>query len=437
MKAFLNINILASLALSVVSQTVWAQSSNDSLVLTDVIQKVIASHPSVKEAEEAINVADARISMAYSDYLPDVDVSGSYSHIGPVPSFEFPSFGKIQLYPADNYSASLNYRQTLYDFGKTANNVKLEKENKNFSSENLELTKQKLALATINSFYSLVYLQEATKIKDEELKNLQDHLSFIEKKQKTGSATSYEILATKVKISTIESQKTDLENMQQSQRAVFNSLIGLPVTSKSNVKQLETPVIPELQEDSLLNYAYDHRIELTLSKEKETLASLQYKLTKSKNNPVLSAMAFAGGKNGYVPELNKVKANYSVGVGLKIPIFDANRNKHALSQVKSSITNASLESEIARRNISNEVIENESNKNASFKKINQFELQLEQAKEAYKLAQVSFQTGAITNLDLLDAETRLSESTLQLLKAKIDYSLAVYRLKTALGDKLY
>ncbi|HEX3006678.1 MAG TPA: TolC family protein [Bacteroidales bacterium] len=421
----------------VVGNTLSQNSIQDSLILSDVIQKVIASHPSIKEAEEALNVADARISLAKSGYLPDVDVNGNYSHIGPVSSFDMPSFGHIQLYPADNYSASLNYRQTLYDFGKTSNNVKLEKENKNIYSQNIELAKQKLAIAAVNNFYNMVFLQEAIRIKNEELDNLKNHLEFVEKKRTTGSATSYEILSTKVKISNTESQKSDLENMLKVQQAIFNSLTGLPANNVTIVKQSEIPVVAALQEDSLLDYAYTHRIEMALSKEKETMAGLQYKLTKSQNNPVLSAMASAGGKNGYVPELNKVKANYSVGVGLRIPIFDGNRLKNNLVQVQSGINNASFETEIEKRNISNEVIENESNLNNSFKKISLFELQLEQAKEAYKLAQVSYETGAITNLDLLDAETRLSESTLQLLKAKVDYSVALYKLKTAIGDKLY
>jgi outer membrane protein TolC len=440
MKSFIGISTLLLAVSGIFNAPVSAQTEiagGDSLVLPKVISAVIASHPTVKEAEEAMNVAEARINLAKSGYLPDVDVSASYSHVGPVPSFEFPNFGKVQLFPSDNYAASLNYRQTLYDFGKTSKNVKLEQENKNLFSENIELAKQRLALATVNSFYSLVFLQEAIRIKEEEIKNLQDHLNYVQKKQATGSATSYEVLSSQVRLSTIQGQKTDLETMLTSQRSVINSLLGLTPASNASVKQTEIPVLPALQEDSLLGYAYAHRIELNISKEKETLAGMQYTMVKAQNNPVLSALASAGGKNGYVPELNKVKANYSVGLGLRIPIFDGNRLKNNLSQVKSSINTASMESEITKRNITNEVIDNEANLNASRQKISQFDLQLNQAREAYKLAQTSYETGAITNMDLLDAETRLAESSLQLLKAKIDYSLAVYRLKTALGERLY
>jgi outer membrane protein len=74
---------------------------------------------------------------------------------------------------------------------------------------------------------------------------------------------------------------------------------------------------------------------------------------------------------------------------------------------------------------------------ASEKKVTQYNLQLEQAIKAYLLAETSFKAGVITNLDLLDSNTSVSESRLLLLKAKIDYSASIYKLKAALVERLY
>jgi outer membrane protein TolC len=57
--------------------------------------------------------------------------------------------------------------------------------------------------------------------------------------------------------------------------------------------------------------------------------------------------------------------------------------------------------------------------------------------KAYSLAATSFRAGTITNLELLDANTAVSESRLMLLKARIDYAASIYRLKAAVGEKLY
>jgi outer membrane protein len=160
-------------------------------------------------------------------------------------------------------------------------------------------------------------------------------------------------------------------------------------------------------------------------------------IIKTQDNPVISFFASAGGKNGYLPDLNKLKANFVAGVAFKFPVFDGTRSKYSLLQAKSAITTSTLETEVEKRTISTEVTENEENLKSSLKKITHSKLQLSQAEEAYTLAQTNYTAGNITNLDLLDAATSVSESKLLLLKSKIAYIMNVYKLKAALGERLY
>ncbi len=71
----------------------------------------------------------------------------------------------------------------------------------------------------------------------------------------------------------------------------------------------------------MLNMALSNREELKLSEQNEKLAQLRYEMTKTSNYPTLGAFASGGGKNGYVPDLNTFKLNYSAGVSLNIPAF--------------------------------------------------------------------------------------------------------------------
>ncbi len=124
-------------------------------------------------------------------------------------------------------------------------------------------------------------------------------------------------------------------------------------------------------------------------------------------------------------------------VSVKVPIFDGKRSKYNLAQAKSAIVVNDQETEYTRRTIVNEVVESAANVKASQKKVEQSELQLRQATEAYKLAQNRFASGVITNLELLDGSTAVSESRLMLLKSKIDYTVNLFKLKSAVGERLY
>jgi outer membrane protein TolC len=428
---------VSTILISLFFNGISSGQTTDSLVLSNVIQKVITSYPSVKVAEEAILNADSRIAMAKTGYYPDVDMTASFTNLGPVTKLTLPDFGTFQLYPGNNYSASINYKQLLYDFGRTRQNVELENKGKAIGEQTLEQVKQKLSLYTISSYYSLLFLQAAIKIKDEQISTLNEHLQYIQKVQATGSATEYQVLTTKVRMSTIESQRVDLIAALTAQQAAMNSLMGNEQTVKPVVRNEVTVEQPVVSSDSVLAYAFRNRDEVLINEKRASLAELRYGMVKLQNKPMLSLQASGGAKNGYIPYLNKLTPNYVVGVGLRVPIFDGMKTKYNLSQAQSAITSLSFESEFTKRSISNEVFESQALMLAAGKKVSQSELQLQQAVQAYSLAQISFKSGVITNLDLLDANTSVSESSLMLLKAKIDYATSVYKLKAALGQRVY
>lgn len=418
------------------TQGATAAVKSDSLSLKSLIAEVVSTHPTVKGAEEALKNADARIGAARAGYYPVVDANANFSNIGPVMKIYIPSMGTFQLYPENNYSATINLRQVIYDFGRTKTNIELENEGRIIGEKALDQVRQKMAMATVNNFYTLAFLQHAIKIMDEQLATLQSHLKYIETLKSTGSATDYQVLSTKVKISTAESEKSDLIAALGIQQAYLCSLTGnnnrIPVVRE----ELEV-IAPVVTGDSLLSFAYHNRDEMAINHEKAVLAGLRYQLTKTLDKPVINFIAAGGAKNGYLPDLNQLKANYAVGVGISVPIFDGMKTKYNLKQAESAINSLQFENEGTQRNITSEVREAEEYVVSAKQKEMQFRLQLEQAQEAYSLAETSFRSGVITNLELLDANTTVSQSMLMLLKARIDYAASIYRLKAALGERLY
>ena len=301
----------------------------------------------------------------------------------------------------------------------------------------VEQLKQRLSQSLVGNYYSIVFLQEAIRIKDEELTNLNEHLRFVEKKAASGSATQYEILTTKVRISNIENQKTDLLTNLQVQQSQLNSFLGRPQQSGLTLKEdIHAPeIVAEI--GVLSNKALDQRDELKIARQKSLMIDTRLKMVNVQNNPVLNLFATGGYKNGYIPELGDLKANYTVGVSFKVPLFDANRSKYNRQQVQIDMKTVDQDTELTRRNIVNEVVECRANVDASLKKIAQSELQLQQAQQAYQLAETSFKAGTITNLDLLDSSTSLSESHLALMKSRVDYTVSLLKLKIALGERIY
>jgi len=411
-------------------------TSTDSLSLNNILNQVINNFPAIKKNEQELNAANARIGMAKTGYLPDVSINGNDTYLGPVSTI---SLGpeSFSLFPANNYSASLDYSQTIFDFGKTSKTINVENQSKEMVNTSTELLKQRLSLSVVNIYYAIVFLQEAIAIKDKELYNLNEHLHYIEKKKETGSATQFEVLTTKVRISTIENQKTDLLNSLKVQICQMNSLLGQSDKSNLLVKKEIQQIQVLNSTDDLLTSADKTRNELKMAKQKTELSQLKYQVVNNQYMPSLKFYASGGIKNGLFPDMYKGTWNFAVGAGLHIPIFDANRTKYSLLQVKADIESNKDDVELTHRTIVNEVVESQANIESALEKIKQSELQLQQAQQAYNLAETSFKDGVITNLELLDTSTSLSEAGLSVLKAKIDYSVSFLKLKISLGEKIY
>jgi outer membrane protein TolC len=418
----------------------FAQQTKDSLSLNNVVKEIVQNYPAIKEAEEAVNMADTKIGLAKSGYLPNADLAATYTRIWPVISLEFPMNGelrKFQLYPENSFNSAISVNEKLLDFGRTKSKVNIEKGNKDIAQQSLEEAKQNLAITAISIYYSLLYLQEAITIKNKELDNFKNHLKFVQKKQETGSATQYEVLTTQVRISGIESEKLDLETAFKTRISNLNSFLSFPADTNYLIKKELITQYLTLNEDSAVTKAMKDRDEIKSSLLKENLAELNYNMQKTTNRPSLSVFGSYGLKNGFASAVNELKWNYAAGATLAVPIFDAFRNQKSLKIGKSAIQNSKWETEIVKRKINDEVIEDYANLESSSKKIEQFRLQLQQANKALSLAQISYKAGVITNLDLLDATTRVSESELLFLKAQIDYTLNVYRLRQSIGERLY
>ena len=412
--------------------------NGDSLSLHAILSEVIQNYPSIRKAQTDIVSSDAKIELAKTAYLPDVNLTGSFTFLGPTSSLSL-NGNSFQLYPPDVYSAALNVSQSIYDFGKADKSITFEKQNRELVGFSVELLKQRLSGMMIGNFYSIVFLQQAVKIKNEEIATLNEHLVFVQKKAATGSATNYEVLTTKVRISAIENQKTDLLNALQIQLGQLNSFLGKSQDTKLTVKN--EVLAPQIlaSNDSLFAVAFDHRNEMKIARQKSTLADTRLKMANVQNNPSLNAFGTGGFKNGYFNDKYQDvgKLNFAVGVSVKVPLFDANRSKYTKIQANSDIQGNVQETELARRTIVNEVVESKANAQSALKKVHQSELQLEQALEAYSLAETNFRAGAITNLDMLDSSTSVAESRLALLKTKIDYSASILKLKLALGEQIY
>jgi outer membrane protein len=226
-------------------------------------------------------------------------------------------------------------------------------------------------------------------------------------------------------------------------RALENSEIALrqltgweqdgPVRVKGSLVAAIRPIDP----DSALAQAKRQRPELIMSRDSERSAEVQARLASLGDRPSLTFGMTAGYKNGYVPDLNEMKANIAAGVQLAVPIFNGNRVRHRREEAEANLRAARALTADLERRIAGEVERAVTDVQSNREKMENSAVLVRQAEAALTRAEAQYEAGVVTNLDLLDVQTALSQAKLVRLRSIYDYLVGLNALDKATGRKVW
>lgn len=410
----------------------------DSLTVRQAIQLTFENDPAVRQAERRVDAATAEIEVSRSRYYPDFSISGMYTRLGPVESITLPGGESFDLFPADNYDAHVQLHQLLYDFGQRRTSMQLAEAGEKSARDNIATVKSDLAFRAMAAFNTILILKQSIDVINDQIEALNQHLEITKQKAETGSATKFDVLTTQVRIATARDGLIEVQNGLRDQEIVLRQLTGLPDDQPLALKgEFRYDPNPDINVDSLLALAQAQRPELVHARDAETMAELRVRITSLGDRPSLSAVATAGFKNGYIPDLNQPKANYTAGISLHVPVFNGRKSHYQTAGARADLAAAKEHTAGLEQKISSDVNQAVAALKSSLEKIRNSEIQVQQAEEAISLANIQYEAGVVTNLDLLDAQTAYAQAKLIHLRALYQYTMSRNRLDQAIGAKVW
>ena len=417
-------------------QPLQASDSNtpaSALTLDEALRMTREHNPKARQASEEVTAADAKVAESRSAWFPRISGKAGYRYIDPVSKIDMPT-GSMQFMPNNNYDARITAEMMIYDFGRTGSTVDLAKAGRNSATIMQDITLRDLSLATVQSFYSVLFLQEAVKVQQKEIAALQKNLDHMQKRYAEGAATRFDLLTTQVRLASAGNRKIDLESKLRNQEITLRRLCGLGEHAPLNLKGSFEIAAAGMDSDKLAASALDHRPEMMLARENLKAATSKKSLAVREFLPKVVGSASWGSTNGYVPDIEKMRTNVAAGVELQVPIFDGFRKSASLREaaaMKRSAEQARIDAEEMTRA---EVQQSLNDLNSGREKIETTRLQVSQADLAAQHARIRYNNGLATTLDLLDAEAALAEAELANLQALYEYVLNAYSVRRASGD---
>jgi len=405
-------------------------AQENTLDLKTLINQSFTYFPQFKELGQALDVEQQRIAVAKSAGLPSVQATGSYRYTNPVSEISIPNGNNVlafQIMPNHNYNTSVDASYTLWDFGVVKAGVDRAKAGLEYAKDNLEFNQSMMAFQVGSIYYQIAYLKNAIAIQDSVINFLEVNKKDTEVKFRNGDALKYDVLSIQSSIDQEANRKIDLQNSLNKQYALMEYTTG----TKAGVAASDF-VFPQENRNDLneaLAEAQNNNPEFRLINDRIKQAEAEVKVSQTSGKPSLVMSGGTGYKNGFTPDIDKFRFNYSAGVTLNIPIYQGGRAKKQLRLSQSQLAQSRFSEESLsntyRKDIQQALIDISSNTSSLVNAARQ----ITEAREAQKLAHSRYKNGIGTNLELTNASTNVQRAELTNLQYK--YQLCIAQLTMA------
>jgi len=342
----------------------------------------------------------------------------------------------------DDWTASLNLTQPIFrGFGLLANwqRAALTKESTEAQVRNVELA---LVSSIQSNFLSLLKARKDVKSAEDSVARLESQLKVISAFYDVGLRPKAEVLDAEVDLASAKQDLLNAQNAVSTQNTKLNAQLNIeletPVDYVGELKQF--PFQPLTLQQGLAR-AYESRPDLIIGQKSVAIAEKESTIAASSMYPQVDAQwdyinhgVDAGlNKGSTYPYENK--EYWTVGVKASMSIFEWGSDYYGVKQADQVVKQVQAELEETRLNAGFEVKTSLLNLTAAADRIVVAQKSVDAAEEAYRMAVARYQAQVGTNTDVLNAQSRLTDSEAQLSLALADYGTAISELYVAMGEK--
>ena len=379
--------------------------------------------------------AEEKVSEVYSENLvPNLSLTGSYQRYFKKPIFNIsiPNFGtyNVPIGTDNTITTALNISEPIPILGTPVfSGIKIAQVYSNLQKENVKKIETQIKADVTKAFINVLLLKEVVDVNTQSLSDAQENLRVVEARYRVGTATEFDYLRAKVKVETLVPQLSQSQNNLTLSKKMLKTTIGLKTDDEIEASGSLTYDSTEVygRTDDLVNRISSSNVvirQLNLSNEinrelvRVNRSSFlpkfylfgQYQLQAQEddgksifgyfyNNAIIAGL-------GMTWDLNFFGNNYKVNQSqLEVKKTDE-QILNVKDQLKTQTQSILLRIDDAKKRI---IAQQET---------------VSLAERGLELANTSFKSGVINQIDVLDAELSLSQVKLSLLQAIYDYQNA-------------
>ncbi len=440
-------------------------SAQEPIVLTleGSIEIARQTNLSIQTIQERVKSAEAQVHSARAVLLPNVSLTSSYRYAKDLPksvleasgAFGPPGAGGNMPPPPDtgaddagtaldvielefgahhNLQAELSLRQSIFAWGRYYNNYQSAKSSLEAARRELAAAYNGLVLDVSEAFYNILLAMEFVKVSQQTVDLVEKQLQIAQNFFEAGASTNFDVLRAEVLLANARSNLIRAKNQARIAKDTYKNVLNIDLAEAVVVKGSLDRLSIELGLNSLIQRGMENRPEMQQFEFNEQAAKKQVDVAKTGNRPDLSF--FTNYQIEGNERLEKMNRIWNLGFALNFPIFDGFATRAAVQQAESGLKRTQLGKQQVADTIEFEVRSAYLNLLEAKALIEVQKETVEQAQESVRIANLRYENGMITSVELTDAQLALSQAEVNRLQSLHDYAIGLAQLEKAIGQKL-
>jgi outer membrane protein TolC len=408
------------------------------LTADKVRQLAIEHNRQYLSARQEIDRAQGDIISARSGAFPQLSFSGRYTRNFKPREFFFGD-QKIPISMDNDFDFALSLSQPLYVGGKVGSALDIAKVYSKYTSEKVREVESQIVFGAESMFYAASLSQSNQDVLQKAYDQLSYNLEMVEKYFGQGLISEYELLRARVEKANLEPQLIAAQSEVTMAEKRLKSFLGLSLDEKIiiDVNQGDTAGYQLLPLDSLITVALKNRPEIKQAEYQKCGYDKAVRIAKGDwLFPVVSlntTYEFTASSNDFALTGREISKTWNASLILSIPLFDGGRTIGEVRKAKVKYYQAVLEEQQTYDNIRLEVEQAYDNMNMAQKALEIQKETIAQAEEGMRIANLRYKSGVGTQIEVLSAQTALTDARTNMSRSVYNYRLAKSGMKKALG----
>jgi len=390
------------------------------LTLDEAIRKALTEHPVLRQAREAIRGAEARTKQARSGYYPQLSFSGIAKQGLSGASGALGLRGLVTSPLFRDIGASAAAFENLYDFGRTAHQVKASQWASVSLSHALEAQQALVKLDVEQAYYTALQQQRLVKVDEQILADRQLIARQAKAFYDAQIKSKVDLSLAEVGVSNANLELVQARDRLRTAFAELNRAMGI---DGEPAYTLEEPKIDVESPPTLASLLADsHRRPELLAFDAEIKADEEI-VARSRANKWPKLMALFS--SGWVRFSDYSPAKLLLGAfGIDFPIFTGGRIEAEIDEAKANLARTRAARDNQAQDVRVQVQRAHNELLSAIESIRANEQLITQAREALRLARARYRVQIGSFVELTSAEAAASS-------AEAQYAQALYRYKIA------